>query len=146
MTWQALLLALGVALALRLGFLALYFNRLESLWIDYERRGLSYRLARGIDFLTILAFGACAIYTLWTLQRAGYGGSSRYGTVFIVWFGISLLEKLAVHRFPRTNSPQLFLDAKMSLITNLALAVLAGLTLTGVTAVYFWVRSSRLER
>jgi len=38
------------------------------------------------------------------------------------------------------NSPQRFFDARMSLTTNVALAVFAGLAMTGVTAIYFWVR------
>jgi hypothetical protein len=114
---------------------------LESLWYEYERRGFQYRLAQTIDLLTILGFGACAFYALWTLEDTGAGIAGRYTAAFIAWFGMALLERLAVHRFPRTNSPQLFLDAKVSLATNVALAVLAGLAMTGVTAVYFWVRA-----
>jgi hypothetical protein len=124
----------------RLGFLALHLRDLESLWYDYERRGFQYRLARSIDLLTILGFGACAFYALWTLKDAETSGAGRLGAVFVAWLGVALLERLAVHRFPRTNSPQLLLDAKVSLVTNVALAVLAGLAMTGVTAIYFWVR------
>ncbi|MCU0503789.1 MAG: hypothetical protein MUC51_18880 [Anaerolineae bacterium] len=45
-----------------------------------------------------------------------------------------------VYCFPRTNDAQRFLDAKVSLVTNIVLTVLAGLAMVGVTAVYFWVR------
>lgn len=141
MSWQALLIALGAALALRLVFLAFHLNNLESLWVDFERRGIAYRLAQSIDLLTILGFAACAVYALWPLKDAGTSVGGRYGAIFVAWFGMALLERLAVHRFPPTNSPQLFLDAKVSLATNVALAVLAGLAMTGVTAVYFRVRA-----
>ena len=140
MSWQALLLALGGALALRLGFLAFHLHDLEPLWYDYERRGFKYRLAQSIDLLTILGFGVCAFYALWTLKDAASGVCERYGIVFVAWFGMALLGRLAVHRFPRTNDAQRFLDAKLSLVTNVVLAVLAGLAMAGVTALYFWVR------
>lgn len=140
MSWQTLLLALGSALTVRLGFMALHLRDIESLWYDYDRRGLQYRLAQSIDLVTILGFSACAVYALWTVKDLQTSGGARYGTVFVAWFGIALLERLAVHRFPRTNSPQLFLDAKVSLATNLALAGLVGFAMTGVMAVYFWVR------
>lgn len=140
MSWQTLLLALGGAMTVRLVFLALHLRDMESLWTDYERRGFQYRLAQSIDLLTILGFGACAAYALWTLKDVQTSVGERYGVVFVAWFGMALLERLAVHRFPRTNSPQLFLDARVSLATNVALAVLAGLAMTGVAAIYFWIR------
>ena len=140
MSWPVLLLALGAALALRLGFLSLHLPNMESLWYDYERRGFQYRLAQSIDLLTILGFGACAVYALWPLKDAQTSVGGRYGAVFVAWFGMALLGRLAVHRFPRTNDAQRFLDAKVSLVTNVVLAVLAGLAMVGVTALYFWVR------
>jgi hypothetical protein len=145
MNWPVLLLALGAALALRLGFLALHLPNMESLWYDYERSGFQYRLAQCIDLLTILGFGACAVYALWTLKDAATSVGGRYGAAFVAWFGMALLERLAVHRFPRTNSPQLFLDARVRLVTNVALAVLAGLAMTGVTAIYFWFKVEPLK-
>lgn len=140
MNWLSLLFALSVALLLRIGFLAAHHNRLDMLWDAYDRRGLSYRLAQLLDAVTFVAFAACVGYTLWTLPT-DTDGAARYGKVFVACFGVALLERLAVHRFPRTNAPLLFDDAKVSLFTNLLLSLLSGLAMTGVTALYFWLRS-----
>lgn len=134
------LLVLGIAFALRVGFLAAHLNRLDVLWSEYDRRGLSYRLAQLLDALTFIGFAACAGYALWTLPASAAGSVARYSQIFIAWFGVALLGRLAVHRFPRTNAPQLFDDAKASLLTNLLLSLLSGLAMTGVTVLYFWVR------
>jgi len=139
MSLSVLLILLGVALALRVGFLAAHLNRLDVLWNEYDRRGLSYRLAQLLDALTFVGFAVCAGYALWTLP-ADASSVVRYGTVFVAWFGVALLERLAVHRFPRTNAPSLFDDAKVGLFTNLLLSLLSGLAMTGVTALYFWLR------
>jgi len=139
MSLSVLLILLGIALALRVGFLAAHLNRLDVLWNEYDRRGLSYRLAQLLDILTFVGFAVCAGYALWTLPT-DTSGLVRYGTVFVAWFGVALLERLAVHRFPRTNAASLFDDAQVSLLTNLLLSLLSGLVMTGVTALYFWLR------
>lgn len=133
-------LALGIAFALRIGFLAVHLNRLNRLWYDFDHGGLSYRLAQFLDILTFLGFFACVGYAFWTLPDSEVGIAPRYAMVFVAWFGLTLLARLTVHRFPRTNAPLLFDEAKVSLFTNLLLALLNGLTLTGLTAIYFWLR------
>lgn len=138
MSLSVLLIVLGIALVLRVSFLAAHRNQLDVLWNEYDRRGLSYRLAQLLDALTFVGFAVCAGYALWTLPTAA-GGVVRYGTVFVAWFGVAMLERLAVHRFPHTNAPHLFDDAMVSLFTNLLLSLLSGLAMTGVTGLYFWL-------
>lgn len=140
MSVSGLLLAWGVGLALRVGFLAAHLNNLEGLWADYARRGLLYRLAQIVDLVTLIGFGACAVYTLWMLPAREAGVLARSATVFAAWFGIGLFERLAVHRFPRTNSPAFLADARVSLLSNVVMAVVGALAMTGVTALYFWLR------
>ena len=140
MSLLAVLLMLGVALALRVGFLAVHLNNLEGLWADYARRGFVHRLARIVDLVTFIVFCGCAIYMLWTLPADEASVLSRFTKVFVAWFGVALLERLAVHRFPRTNAPVLYFDAQMNLASNVVTAVAGGLAMTGVTALYYWLR------
>jgi uncharacterized protein involved in cysteine biosynthesis len=124
---------LGLA-ALRAGFLALHFSNLESLWYDFERRGPVFRLARGLDLATLIAFGAAATWTLW---GQGAQTSDRLSRVFLAWLGFLLLERLSLHRFPRTNVPGALRDAQIALAVNLFLAALGALAATLVAWLYF---------
>lgn len=136
-----LIFILICAFILRLSILIAHLNRLDTLWYDFDRRGLRYRLAQLLDLLTFVGYAICAGYVLWTLPGSEASGAGRYITVFVAWFGVALLERLAVHRFPPTNAPALFNDAYVSLLTNLLLALLSGMMMTGATALYFWLRA-----
>jgi hypothetical protein len=140
MSMSGLLLAWGVGMVLRVGFLTAHLNNLEGLWAEYARRGLLYRLAQIIDLVTLIGFGACAVFTLWTLPAREADALARTAAVFVVWLGIGLLDRLAVHRFPRTDSPAFFADAKVCLISNVVTAAVGALAMTGGTALYFWLR------
>lgn len=73
------MLGLGIAFALRIGFLVLQINRLDRLWDDFDRRALSYQLAQLLDLLTILGDAICAGYVLWLLPGNEIGIVVRYG-------------------------------------------------------------------
>jgi hypothetical protein len=126
-----------VAMALRLVFLAFHFTNLESLWSDYERRGPRFQLARSLDYLTLAVFLAAAIWALWGLDSQE---PLRLVKVFVAWLGVSLLARLTVHRFPRTNLPGGLDQAKIDLGVHLLLAILSALAATAVAWVYFWWR------
>ena len=134
---------LGGALALRLAFLAAHVRDLESLWYDYERRGPRFRLARALDLATLGAFLAVGVWALWT---ADADDSYRLGKYFVVWLGWSLLSRLSVHRFPRTNVGRAYDEARFTLVVHLVLSVVVALALTGAMWVYFWWRGLRDRR
>ena len=135
-----LILVLLGAIILRLLFILLHWTDLGRLWDDLDRRGIRFQLARALDLMTFLAFAGFAFYALWDL-RGQTGFWQRYGTAFVAWFGVSLLPRLPVHRFPRTNLPRSFSEAQILLIAHLITAVISGLGMTGLTALYFWMRN-----
>jgi hypothetical protein len=111
---------------------------LSALWADYERRGGAYQFARILDAATLILFGAAAVWALWGLDAQT---PDRLGRVFGAWLGFLLLERLAVHRFPRTNVSGGLRDAQVSLVVNVALALLGAAVATGLSALYFrWRR------
>ncbi len=131
------------AMALRLGFLAFHFNNLERLWGDYERRGPYFQFARTLDYLSLVVFLGAAVWTLWGLDSQDSLRLAKPEVlfrIFVAWLGVSLLGRLAVHRFPRTNLPGGLGQAKVDLGIHLLLAVLSALAATVVTWVYFWWR------
>jgi hypothetical protein len=136
-------------MALRLGFLSFHFNNLERLWGDYERRGPYFQFARTLDYLTLAVFLAAAIWALWGLDSQDALRPVKPEVlfrkevlfrIFVAWLGVSLLARLAVHRFPRTNLPGGLEQAKIDLGVHLLLAVLGALAATAVAWVYFWWR------
>jgi cytochrome c biogenesis protein CcdA len=139
MSLAVLSIVLVAMLVLRVGFIALQFNNLDLFWYDLERQGIRFQVARALSIVTSLAYWSCAIYTLWSV-RAQPAFWPRYGTVFVAWFGIALLSRFALHKFPRTNSSQLMSDAQASLIANFVTSLISGLGMTGLTALYFWLR------
>ena len=139
MSLAVLSIVLAAMIILRVGFVAMQFRDLESFWYDLERHGIRFQIARAISIITFLAYLGCACYALWTV-KTHTGFWPRYGTVFVAWFGLALLSRLPPHRFPRTNSPQLYSEAQINLIVNLAMSLLSGLGMTGLTALYFWWR------
>jgi hypothetical protein len=135
--------AFVVAMALRLGFLAFHFSNLERLWGDYERRGSQYQLARLLDYLTLAVFLGAAVWTLWGLDSQDPLRLVKPEVlirIFVAWLGVSLLARLAIHRFPRTNQPGGLDQAKIDLGVHLLMAVLSALAATAVAWVYFWWR------
>jgi hypothetical protein len=120
--------------ALRLAFLAFHWRDLAALWADYERHGAAYQLARALDAATLILFGAASIWALWSV---GAQTPDRLGRVFVAWLGFLLLERLPVHRFPRTNVSGGLRDAQVSLLVNVLLALLGAAAATGLAALYF---------
>jgi hypothetical protein len=121
-------------MALRTAFFAFHLRDPETLWHDFERRGLRYQVARGLDYLTLIAFGVAAVFALWgvTVQTP-----DRLWRVFVAWLGFLLLERLPLHRFPRTNRPGAMLDAQVSLGANVLIALLGAAAASALAAVYF---------
>lgn len=60
--------------------------------------------------------------------------------IFVAWLGVSLLARLPVHRFPRTNESQLFHDAQIALAANLLTSVLVASVCTAMSALWYWLR------
>src|SRR6478672_3792227 len=96
--------ALVAALAMRIAFVACHLRDLDQLWYDYEHRGLRFRTALVLDYTTLATFVAAAVWAVWKLDGLD---SYRLGKFFVVWFGWSLLTRLQIHCFPRTNRPGL---------------------------------------
>lgn len=123
--------------ALRLGFVGLHLRDLDRLWNDYARRGMRFQLARGVDYLTLGVFFVAAVRALRDL-----GGPIpwRLAVVFAAWLGLSLLQGLPVHRFPRTNVPGGLDEVKLALGVRVLLSALGAVGATFMAAVYFWWR------
>lgn len=134
MALWTLALAWLALMAVRLVFLAFHFANLDRLWYDFERRGLLFQLARGLDALTLIAFGAVAVRALWGIDAQT---PDRLLRVFFAWLGFFLLERLPVHRFPRANVPGALGDAQVGLAVNLLLSFLGAATATLLAALYF---------
>ncbi len=134
--WSLVGLLAGM-LAIRIAFLAAHFGNLESLWADYDRRGLLFHLGRGLDYATLAVFLAGAMWTLWAIDGQD---PAKLAKVFVACLGWSLLARLPVHRFPRTNLPGAFSEAKIDLAVKLLMSFLTALGATMVTAVYYWWR------
>jgi len=132
-----LTILLGGLTALRVAFLGLHLRDLDGLWYDYEHRGPRFQLARALDYLTLGVFLAAAVWALWGIDERT---PARLGRVFVAWLGIFLLERLPVHRFPRTNRPGGFDEAKMALAVHVLLSVLGAAGATVMTSIYFWWR------
>jgi hypothetical protein len=137
-----LLIIFAICAVLRIGFVAFHWNHLDSMWYDFDRRGLTYQVARLLSVITLVAAFAAAAYAIWTLPKVGEGSILyRYGTIFIAWLSIAFFERFPLHKFPRTNSPSLYRDAQADLITNLIMAVLSGIGMTALTGLYYWWRA-----
>lgn len=136
-----LLITLAICAVLRVAFVAFHWNQLDSMWNDFDRRGLTYRIAWLLSGLTLLAAFIAAAYAIWTLPQTHESSIfSRYGTIFVAWLGIGFMERFPLHRFPRTNSPSLYRDAQADLITNLILAVGSAIGMTLLSGLYYWWR------
>lgn len=129
-----LLLAL---LASRLLFLAFHWNSLDLLWSDYERHGLRYRFALILDIVTSL------IFLLFTLRFIYLFSTYTYPLMeaFVATGGLALLNRLQVHRFPRTNSPSAFNEAKTDLLVHMIMSLITAVVFTLATAIYIWFRA-----
>src|SRR4051812_46883447 len=123
MSLPVLSMTLGAFILLRVGFIALQLRDLGSFWYDLEHHGIRFQIARAISVVTWLVFFGCACYTLWTVKSLP-AFWPRYGTVFVAWFGLALLARFPLHKFPRTNDPQLYSEAQVNLIVNLVMSLL----------------------
>lgn len=141
MSAGVLFLVLLAMLGIRVGYLALQLSNLGRFWYELERRGVDFHVARLISVVTLLAFLGCAAYALWKLDPKTSSHLAIGGTAFVAWWGMSLLSRLAVHRFPRTNSSRLYAEAKTDLVIHLVTSVISGVCMTGVTVFTIWWRS-----
>lgn len=138
MTVTMLIGFLMLMLGVRLSFLWRHLMAdPEQLWSDYERRGPSYKLAWLLDLATFGVFFGVSALTVYKLHEMTH----PLVRVFVVFLGLSLLIRLRVHRFPRTNIPRAFEEAKADLIVHLVMSVLSGIGMMIVTAIYLWWRS-----
>jgi hypothetical protein len=128
---------LAAALAVRVGFLLIHSRDADGLWYDFERRRLRFHIARLVDWISFLAFAGVAALALWQ-QDTKEGG--WLGTFFVAWLGLSLLGRLQVHRFPRTNQPGQYRDAQVSLFTHVVVSLSGALAATGAAWLYFRCR------
>jgi len=131
---STLALAWLALMALRIAFLARHWNDFGALWADYERRGLAFQLGRALDYATLILFGAAAAWALWGINA---DTPDRMGRVFVAWLGFLLLERLPVHRFPRTNVRGGVQDAQISLLVNIVVAFLGAAAVTGLSELVF---------
>lgn len=129
-----LVLMLGVRLSFLWRFL---MTDPELLWSDFERRGDKYKLAWLLDLATFGFFFGVSALTVYKLHEMTF----PLVRVFVVFLGLSLLIRLRVHRFPRTNVPRAFEEAKADLIVHLVMSVLSGIGMVIVTTIYLWWRS-----
>jgi hypothetical protein len=127
-------------LLVRLVYLLIQSRDFESFWYDLERFGIQFQIARAISVVTFVVFTGCAAFALWTQDNGPTSRLEFYATLFVAWFGMALLPRFGLHRFPRTNSPRLYSEAQLTLILNFVLAVLSATCMTGLSAVYFWWR------
>ena len=127
---------LAGAFALRIAFVLAHRDP-DSLWYDYERCGPRFQAARLLDFATLGAFVASALWSLW---KANSDDSPWLGLFVVIWLGWSLLSRFQAHRFPRLNRPGLFREAQMNLVANLVMAVLSTLAVTAVVWFVMWWR------
>jgi hypothetical protein len=127
---------LAAVFALRIAFILAHRDP-DSLWYDYEHRGLRFRAALALDLATLVAFVAAAAWSFWKPEA---DGSPWLGKFVVGWVGWSLLVRFQVHRFPRMNRPGLYREAQMNLVANLVMAVLSTLAATAVVGVWLWWR------
>lgn len=135
-----LLIVLAICLLVRFAFVAFHWRDLESMWSDFDRRGLSYRIAWLLSVVTLGAYFAAAIGAIWSLPKTDVSWSVRYGTIFIAWLGLALLERFPLHKFPRTNSHSLFREAQIDLMVNLIMAFASAVGMTILSGIYYWWR------
>lgn len=73
--------------------------------------------------MTLYNFPAI-VYPLWTF--------------FISILGLQLLNRLRVHRFPRTNLPHAWMEAKLDFGIQLVISIAVATGVTGLAALYLW--------
>lgn len=135
MSLDGLIVALSIALALRLFFLVAHLHDLQALWSDYEQRGFRYRLAQGVDWSTLGLFAALVFIALYKIHSLNY----PLTMTFVGIFGLQILNRFRISRFPQTNLPDAFFEAKISLMVHVLLSIAGAAGFTLVTAIYLWL-------
>lgn len=141
MSLSMLLIVLAVAFAMRLAFLAAHWNNLDGLWYDFERRGIAYRLAAAIDLVTWVVYFSCVVVGIWHIETQATTLLGKCVYVWVAWLGVLALERLAIHRFPRTNQPQLYGEAKVALLAHSLTTLIGACVMTALSAIWFWFRA-----
>lgn len=132
MSPNSLALILLVTLTLRLLFIGVHLSNPDSLWGDYERRGLKFRLAQWLDWLSLAGFAIVTLILFYKINSL----TDPLKTTFVGVLGIQLLNRLKVSCFPRTNIPGAFAEAKIDLTVHLLMSLLGAAVVTLLTAIY----------
>ena len=118
-------------------FIAFHWRNLEQLWYDYERNGILYRIASLIDIATGLIYFGLVLRFLYYFPSI----DNPLPDMFLSALGLSVLSRLMIHRFPRTNAPGAYSEAKVDLLVHLVMSLLSAVGVTLLTAVYLWFAS-----
>lgn len=129
-----------VCIAVRFAFIAFHWNHFDTLWNDFDRRGLSFQIAWFLSVVTLIAYFAAVIVVFWKLPKESESWLMRYATIVVGWLGIGLLERFPLHKFPRLHSPSLFREAQIDLYVNLIMAFGSAIGMTLLFGVYYWWR------
>lgn len=132
LTW--ILVAGLLALGIRAGYFFRLLESYESFLDSVERRDENYWLAWIVDGGTLVGFVCVAIYLL-GFRLAPHIAAIRYTAVFIAWVFFGLLERFQIHRARKMSDFEFSVAGR----TNLTLALLTGLGMTGVYAIYDWL-------
>lgn len=132
-----MLFALLLLLSVRLMFITFHWRNLEQLWYDYERNGILYRIASLIDIATGLIYFGLVLRFLYYFPSI----DNPLPDMFLSALGLSVLSRLMIHRFPRTNTPGAYSEAKVDLLVHLVMSLLTAVGVTLLTAVYLWFAS-----
>lgn len=133
-----MLFALLLLLSVRLMFIAFHWRNLEQLWYDYERNGILYRIASLIDIATGLIYFGLVLRFLYYFPSI----DNPLPDMFLSGLGLSVMSRLTIHRFPRTNPPGAYSEAKVDLLVHLVMSLLTAVGVTLLTAVYLWFASA----
>lgn len=134
MSPTGLALILLTAFALRLLFIGLHLSNPDSLWVDYEQRGLKFRMAQALDWITLGGFAIPTCLLLYNITDI----SNPLTTTFVGFLGMQLLSRLKVSCFPRTNLHGAFAEAKIDLIVHLMMSLGGAVGVTALAAIYLW--------
>ena len=98
-------------------------------------------LAWGVWDWGSAAFNAVIVTFVYSVYLTDSVGKDLPGDISAnTWLGWSLLERLSIHRFPRTNRPGAYVEAKINLIVNIMRALAGAIAMTAVAWAFFWWR------
>ncbi len=131
MLWALLLCFLGL-ISLRAIYIGAHLNHLESLWYDFERRGMKYQFCWWFDAISNGGYTLLLVIAIWQIREQ----PAPLLCCFVGFFASSLLGRLPLHGFARTNIPGAMADAQAELIASIAVSLLGAAIATAAMAVY----------